>query len=186
LEAARPNWQWICSLEGGDVLTGYVPYAGNSNSGVTIGAGVDLGQIGPADIRGLPGDLQALVQPYLGLKKLAAVEALKKRPLRLTEDQALALDALGRAAVLGPLRRRYDAFAGPGSFAGLPEPAMTVLASVAYQYGGGLADRCPVFWRLMVRRDWPGAVAELEHFGDPYPTRRKAEAAYLSKLLPAS
>ncbi|WP_393941438.1 pesticin C-terminus-like muramidase, partial [Shewanella sp. S23-S33] len=38
------NFGFISGLEGGPILQGYVPDPKNSNSGVTIATGFDLGQ----------------------------------------------------------------------------------------------------------------------------------------------
>jgi len=43
------DWGFISDREGGQVLTGYVPNASGSQSGVTIGTGVDLGQRSDVD-----------------------------------------------------------------------------------------------------------------------------------------
>lgn len=177
-------WSFIASLEGRDVLTGYVPDPEGSRSGVTIASGVDLGHMGSREFLSLPKDVQDLVQPYLGLTGLRAQEALKAKPLKVTADQAKALDAVAEAAVLGPLVASYDSDTKGGEFARLPDRAQTVLTSVAYQYGN-LAARCPKFWGCMIRKDWQGAISELHAFGDRYEGRHLEEAAYLRPLLSA-
>lgn len=178
------DWAFIASLEGADVLTGYVPNPAGSLSGVTIATGVDLGHLGNGAFLGLPEQVQALVTPYLGLFGAAAVKALQAKPLRITAAQARALDAAAEAAVLGPLKMRWARYAKT-PFDALPGRAQTVLASVAYQYGAGLDQRCPRFWGCMTRQDWQSAISELHAFGDAYEARHLKEAAYLRPLLEA-
>ena len=142
------DWDFIGQLEG-YVLKGYVPNPETSNSGVTVGSGVDLGQMQASQLTSLPQDLQALLAPYLGLRKQAAVAALQARPLTITAAQADALDALARGGALTFIQQLYDKATSAGAFDGLPNQAQTVIASVSFQYGN-LAARCPKFWGTCV------------------------------------
>ena len=175
------DWSFIGQLEG-YVLKGYVPNPETSNSGVTVASGVDLGQMQASQLTSLPQDLQALLAPYLGLKKAAAVAALQAAPLTITAAQADALDALARGGALTFIQQLYDRATSVGAFNAMPDQAQTVIASVSFQYGN-LAVRCPKFWGTCVAQNWPGAVHELQNFGDAYPTRRNKEAAYLAPLI---
>jgi hypothetical protein len=175
------DWDFIGQLEG-YLLKGYVPNPETSNSGVTVGSGVDLGQMQASQLTSLPPDLQALLTPYLGLKKQAAVAALAAQPLTITAAQADALDALARGGALTFIQRLYDRATAAGAFDALPNQAQTVIASVSFQYGN-LALRCPKFWGICVAQNWAGAVHELQNFGDAYSMRRNREAAYLAALI---
>ena len=175
------DWDFIGQLEG-HVLVGYVPNPETSNSGVTIASGVDLGQMQASQLASLSPDLQALLAPYLGLKKQAAVAALAATPLTVTAAQADALDALARGGALTFIQQLYDRATAAGTFNALPEQAQTVIASVSFQYGN-LAVRCPRFWGTCVAENWAAAVHELQNFGDAYLTRRNKEAAYLAPLI---
>lgn len=177
------DWRFIASLEGADVLTGYVPNPEGSRSGVTIASGVDLGHILRSELAQLPADLQAILAPYVGKVGAAAMQALKSAPLRISEDQAKALDAVAESAIAGPLRVSYNAYGGIGQFEKLPDRAQTVICSVAYQYGTNLAGRCPRFWGACVRRDWQAVISELHAFDDDYESRHLKEAAYLRPIL---
>ena len=180
------DWDLIAGFEGGDQLHGYVPDPSGSRSGVTIASGVDIGNMGRLGYLALPPDVQDLVISYLGLTGARAVAALKAKPLTVTQAQANALDAVSHAYILGPLRASYDSYTHKGAFDALPDRAQTVITSLEFQYGGLMPTRCPKFWGMCVRQDWAGAVEVLKNFGDKYPTRRLAEAEYLSVLLPAS
>jgi len=174
------DWSFISILEG-HRLTGYVPDALDSQSGVTVADGVDLGQMGQVAFAALDADLRVLLLPYAGLKKQDAADALAKKPLVLTEAQADALNAAVRVPLVRTLSIRYgDAAAGP--FESIPDACQTVIASVTFQYGTPWI-RCPMFWAAACRQDWPGVIGELENFGDSYHTRRVAESAYLKARL---
>jgi len=174
-------WDFIGTLEGESVLTGYVPDAANSQSGVTVATGVDLGQIDAAKLAGLavPPGLKKRLGPYLGLKRQAAAAVLAAQPLTITAAESDQLDQAIRAPIVAALQAAYAKAAGV-AFDTLPDAVQTVLASVAFQYGPALATRTPSFWKHAVDQDWPALRHELENFDDRYPTRRHKEAAYLA------
>jgi hypothetical protein len=58
----------------------------------------------------------------------------------------------------------------------------TVVASVAFQYGD-LSLRTPNFWQQVTTENWQAALANLQDFGDKYPTRRNKEADLLAQWL---
>lgn len=174
------DWAFIGEREGYS-LTGYVPEPETSESGVTIAAGVDLGQRSAAaiDAMAIPEALKAKLKPYAGLKKQAAVDYLAAHPLTVTKAEADAIEQVVRKRTVDELIANYDG-ASAVKFAALPDAAQTVIASVAFQYGH-LATAAPKFWGLVTKQDWPGVIKELRDFGDIYPSRRKKEAAYLEK-----
>jgi hypothetical protein len=180
------DWKFIGSLEGQSILDGYVPDAADSDSGITIATGCDLGQITAARLAtfGLPATLAAKLQPYCGLRRQAAQNYCDQHPLTISTADADALDAAVRKPIVDELRASYDAAVAPGAgFDALPAAAQTVIASVAFQYGANLARRAPRFWATVTARRWRDAVAELRNFGDHYPTRRRKEADYLERGL---
>lgn len=162
-------------------LDGYVPDLGASMSGVTIGTGVDIGQMSVAGIQSLdlPNELKQRLIPYAGLTQHNAVYLLSNLPLYLTVDEAHALDRAVTQNIIGGVATRYDLAAPGRSFAELPLEARTVIADVAYQYGPNLEQRAPAFWSDVTQGNWDGATQKLRAFGDRYPTRRNAEADLL-------
>lgn len=168
------NYQFIAELEGNS-LTGYVPDPDNSNSGVTIGSGFDLGQRSRTDLIGLPKCLIGKLAPYLGKKKREAVEFLKANPLTVTVEECEKINRFAHQEVEELL---LDLWEGEAEFNELTAEQQTVVASVSFQYGN-LATRTPNFWRQVTSGDWSGALANLRNFGDRYPTRRNKEADYL-------
>ncbi|WP_193183290.1 pesticin C-terminus-like muramidase [Nisaea sediminum] len=180
---------FIDEREGGLRTVGYVPHADGSDSGVTIGAGVDLGQRSVEELErwGCSAALISALRPYLGLKTADAQHALDERGLILVEADARTLSIAARRWVTETLARNYERHTG-ALFEDLPAAAQTVIASVAYQYGPNLylpANKggAPKFWAAACRQDWPGLEEELRDFGDKYKTRRIIEADYLRDNL---
>ena len=175
---ARIDWAFIGTLEGEAIPKGYVP---SDNSGVTIATGVDLGQRAMPELLalGLAAALTDKLKPYLGLKGDAARDKLNSAPLTLSAAEVAQLDQALRARFLPALVSKFNA-AGNTGFDDLKPAQQTVIFSVAYQYGLGLDQRTPNFWRQVTTGDWPGAIANLRNFGDDYSTRRNKEANYLA------
>lgn len=171
------DWNFIAELEGIE-LHGYVPDPEGSQSGVTIAMGVDLGQMHEGELAALSPALAAKVRPYIGLRKHAALAALKAKPLKVTKPEAFALNNLAQRRILYPLRVRFLRDSGV-SFDDQRDRFQTVVASVTYQYGSPWA-RTPNFWRSVVARDEGLMIGHLRNFRDKYPTRRNKEADYLS------
>lgn len=167
------DWDFILSKEGFKT-SGYVPDAENSNSGVTIASGFDLGQKNESDLQGLPDDIVSVLKPYLGVKGVAASEIASD--LNVSEDQARVINEFAKSKELVGLKNKWQEKTGK-SFDELPMNEATVIASVAFQYGD-LSSRTPNFWNQVTSGDWDSAVANLNDFGDRYSTRRRSEAQY--------
>ena len=184
------GWEMIERFEGWR-SQGYVPRAADGSalgqSGVTIGAGVDLGHWSVEQLtrRGVPAGLIDKLRPYLGLRGAAAIAAAPGLRLSIREIDQLSRPI--RRAILESLVDRYDKAAAPHGleWRKIPVEARSVIASVAFQYGPALSrrDRAPRFWSQITRGDWQGAYRNLLNFGDEYPTRRRQEAAVLRTVL---
>jgi hypothetical protein len=185
IEGEAVDWSFISKREGGVQVKGYVPKDGDGSplgqSGVTVGCGVDLGQHSAGSLAawGVPDGVIEVVRPYLGLRREAAVEALKASPLELSEGDAMALTAAAQRAILMDVLSRYDVAATGRRFTDLSPGAQTALVSVAYQYGTRLDVRTPRFWNRAINGNEAAMKAELMAFGDAYRTRRRAEAALI-------
>lgn len=107
-KGTKIDWEHVAKEEGGHQVKGYIPWAEclkNNKSGVTVGTGVDIGQVGKDEYKrrinkfdssktGLEmsqkekDDLYKKLDPYIGLKQKAACDYLKAHPLELTEKEA--------------------------------------------------------------------------------------------------
>jgi hypothetical protein len=177
---------FISTSEGGQTLQATVPDSEGSQSGATIGTGVDLGQLSLEQLNNLdiPAELRAQLEPYVGLQGTEAEQFLAQHPLEIMPEQAEQLDR----AVLDPLVERvsnnFDQ-ASASTFSSLPQAAQTAIADVATQYGPNLsqATATPIFWTAVTEGRWQDAVNILRDFGDHYPSRRGREADLLQGAI---
>lgn len=175
------DFKFIEQLEGFE-LRGYVPDPRNSQSGVTIASGFDLGARSKQEIERLfAPELATKLVPYATLKKEAAVAYLRANPLRVSTEEARTINNAAHKQSLERLVRVFNT-ASKTKFEDLNVGKATVIASVSFQYGD-LAKRTPNFWKQVTCGDWGGAVRNLRNFGDRYATRRKKEADLLEKYL---
>ena len=152
------DWDFISEREGSRILTGYVPDAEGSQSGVTIATGFDLGARKASDLAGLPKAIIDKLTPYLGIKGAAAQDVAKN--LSITDAQAKKIDEFSKNEAVTRLKTKWQAATGE-SFDSLPKHKATVVASVAFQYGD-LESRTPNFWRQVTSDDWNAAEKILE------------------------
>jgi len=185
------DWDFIGEQEGRAVQQGYVPDAKGSKSGVTVGTGVDLGarNMNDLDRLDLSDELKAKLEPYLGKQGQAAADYLAENPLTLTADEVKELDRAVKGQALDSVVKEYNNAvtalneADGGSrpmFADLPREMQTVIASVGFQYGS-LKTATPNFFAQVTEQRWDDAKANLEDFGDRYPSRRGREAELLGQ-----
>jgi len=168
------DWNFISEREGSRILSGYVPDAKGSKSGVTIATGFDLGARNLADLKGLPKAIIDKLKPYLGIKGAQAQEVAKD--LNISDAEAQTIDEFSKKEATDKLKAKWQAATGE-SFDNLPKHKATVVASVAFQYGD-LESQTPNFWRQITKDDWNAAEKNLRNFGDNYSTRRNLEADY--------
>lgn len=157
-------------------------------SGVTIGAGLDLGQQSEADLRrmGLERELIDMFRPYLGKKRVSAMQALAAAPLTITEAQC---DAVNRAVHTDYIRRAadlYDRNTESRSFADQPQEAQAVIVSLFYQLGSPFPAKghtgYPVLYGHLCRVDWQAAALELKTGFKKYIYRRHQEGELLEGI----
>ena len=153
----------------GFTLCGYVPIKPGSGevlgqSGVTIGAGVDLGSKSSSSFASLPSTLVDKVEPYFGLKTNLAACAAIERPLNLTSEEANNLTDVVTNDTVNQISTRYnnDKDAKALVFVSLPRAIRTAIVSVWYQFGN--PSRYPKFWDFVTENDWEEAVKELRNF----------------------
>lgn len=177
------DFSFIQALEG-NTCEGYVPDVDNSQSGVTIGCGFDIGARSEEELcTAFPAELAAKLVPYAGLKKHDAVAQLQAVPLHLSEEEVTQINRHSKHQAVQRLQSQWNACEEVCMpFDALPDTCQTVVASVAFQYGS-LLTRTPNFWRQVTRGEWRSALDNLRHFGDRYPTRRNKEADLLESWL---
>lgn len=174
------DFSFIAKLEGSSDK-GYVPDPENSQSGVTIACGFDIGQCSVDEINSaFDPELADKLTPYVGKKKQQALSFLQDNPLEVSPAQANSINQYSHFTAESRLRKLWLESRTSIDFDDLPDQCQTVVASVAFQYGN-LAKRTPNFWRQVTQADWISATANLRHFGDKYANRRNKEADLLEQ-----
>ena len=178
-------------FEGKGLTKGYVPSKNGvplGVSGVTIGTGVDLGQQTSTGLvmMGVPPEVIRKLTPYFGLKKQAAMDALKRQPLTLSPAEVYALDSAVIGRYVRNIGDRYNRDTPFRAFADIPPQAQAVVVSVLYQRGLGYSSKATAWWHHMQSGDWVKAAAWLcdPANGGGYHSRRKAEGEILLKIKP--
>lgn len=140
--------------EGGSHSTGYIPTGG---SGVTIGAGLDLGQHTADDLTrmGISAPTIEKLEPYLGLSTRAAVEAqgLSPEGLQLTPEEEAEINE----AVLGNSYNRARSTPAWGNLSDQSRQALVSMRHWAGQLGANSSKLAPAgtnhVWAVLQRED---------------------------------
>lgn len=158
------------------------------SSGVTIGAGCDMGQTNATYLRDYktPQRIISQVEYYLGKKKHDALVALHEIPLRMSREDAMTLTH----CVHGGYMERfvipgYDKDSGK-SFVDLPTEAQVCIASICYQKGvGGVRRTAKNTWAAFCRCDWKDAYNRLTNHSlwNDFQDRRRTEGQLLRPLF---
>ncbi len=194
------RWSFIEELEGKNVLHGYVPLdkfgLPIGESGVTIATGVDLGQLDRLGLVDLLKDYENKFEllhkllPYVGLRKIRALQAIERKPVEITQDEAEALSEAMRNRTLEKLKKEWAETGLHTQFDLLPWQVQTVLYSLAYNFGTNLSDALPNTWKAFkisaASHDWTDAVVYMTNFpskNKELEARRRKEAELLAELL---
>jgi hypothetical protein len=214
----KVNFDQLAQYEGGQATSGYVPWwpkdvsvtdgvvtvnpakapgggnvlAGSSQSGVTIGTGVDLGQQDPSVYKkrlknaGIPQALIDKLSPYMGLKRAAACKYLRDHPLEVTKEEADMLDKEMKGQHVKDTKKQYDdatnSVKNRKAFTELSEEEQTVLTSRHYQDGNIARGANSELARDMAAGDQKAALDRLStanYRTDAHATRVPAERSYL-------
>lgn len=176
------NTDVLNSFEGGIKTTGYTPTDKSGkvlgHSGVTIGAGVDLGSKSIKDFKGkISNSLLNKIKPYLGLHGSSAKKVANK--LHLSKEEAKEITNVIQDKNLKRLIYSFNKDSN-NTFSSLPKPWRTVTASINNQYGlSGLKEMN--FWKQITSGNFDDAYNNLRNFGDKYPTRRNKEADLIKR-----
>lgn len=173
------DYDFIKQLEG-NKITAYIPRDSSGNiigqSGVTIGAGIDLGNFGNIDQLDISNKIKAKLRQYEGLRRELAEQMLKDFPLKLTEEEVSKLNAAVIDYYTTYIKDQYE-LESAKKWQDLSDRQQTVITSVLYQYG--TPTRVPKFWAYVTSGNWSNVITELKDFGDKFTSRRHREAAYL-------
>jgi hypothetical protein len=150
-------------------------------SGLTIGAGVDLGQMNKDDLRRLklPIELANALTPFLGIRGNAALN-LK---LQLSSTEALLLTNRVTDAIVMQIVKRYEKDSGK-QFNSLSPEVQWAVVDYFYQYGPYAMKNEPhlTLWKFMIINDW-NKVVEFLLLQKNYKERRKSEAETIMKSI---
>ncbi len=175
-------FEFLGEVEGRAYTTGYVPTYSNGVvagvSGVTIGTGVDLGQQDREGLlrMGVPGPIVSRLERYLGLRKDAAVEALKNSKLTLTPEEVKALDTAVFGQYLKGIEKLYNGGRPVKPFADLPREAQAAMLSLYYQRGEGYIRKATELWQYFLNGEWGKAADWLcnpDNAGDYFHRRER-------------
>ena len=181
LTGGKINWKFISEKEGAGKEQGYVPKDKNnkpdSNSGVTIGTGIDLKMKNRKYFEDLNIDEDIIkeLEPFFGLKGIDA--DVKAKNLNLSTEQIAKLDLAVKKDYANRIKTQYEKDSGK-RFENLTDAQQTVIISVAFQHGLNATKKYN-FWKQATTGDWNSVEKNLRNFGDDYDTRRKDEADLL-------
>lgn len=183
----KVDWEFIASLEGKAISKGYVPGKPwlHNTSGVTIASGFDLGTKNEIELKkmGISSGIIEKVKPYFGKQKQIAQDFLDQNLLSLSSEEVSEIDDKNHAYEINQMQKIYDSVSSV-PFKDIPSQAQTVIMSLAHQYGlKGLTETS--VWPLLTAQKWSEAVTDLKTTFFDYPPRRKAEANFLSQVLPS-
>lgn len=183
LTGGKVDWKFIADREGKGKEQGYVPKDKNnkpdSNSGVTIGTGIDLKMKNRKYFEDLniDEDIIKKLEPFFGLKGLEA--DVKAKNLNLSKEQIVKLDSAVKKDYANRIKTQYEKDSGK-RFENLTDAQQTVLISVAFQHGLNATKKYN-FWKQATTGDWDSVKKNLRNFKDNYNKRRNLEADLLEK-----
>jgi len=176
------DFAFISKLEGSS-NRGYVPDPTESQSGVTIASGFDIGQRQEAELKNaFDNELCAKLLPYVNKIQQKAVAELQAIPLELSDAEVEKINCYSHSQAEERLVTSWDESNTYASFESLSVECQTVVASVSFQYGS-LKLKTPNFWKQVTTGAWQSALQNLRNFGDKYPSRRNKEADLLEQWL---
>lgn len=162
----------------------YKPY-NDSNKGIAIGTGTNLGQQSIDGLRnlGVPESTIQKISHLVGVKGQTAVNKLNRNPLTLSKEETEALDDLVKNNLRKTVQLKYEEASGGSKIEDLPEEVQAVVYSLSHNLGGKLYSReaYSKVWDSIVKNDWSALSKSLSRLKD-LPSRRKQEAALLTPL----
>jgi GH24 family phage-related lysozyme (muramidase) len=170
--------------EEGFELDAYVPRDNNGNpatpgSGVTFGTGIDIGQISMDQFNKLPisSKSKKALAPFVGLKGMAAIQAVENSPYKLSKKEADAADNYILNRQEGTLKAAFP------HWDKMSTKQKTIIMSIYHNFGAKSFGYGTT--QSIARGDYPEAAARLNNPKEwnnaiLFP-RRQREAQYLLK-----
>ena len=181
------DWDFIKANEGFET-TGYVPMnkdgTAKGHSGVTVASGFDLGSRTKESLKGLPEGLVTKLEPFLGLKKDAAIQ--KAAELSLTEGEANTIDQWAKKSTMERIDKAWKKATGM-SFKHVPKNKATPIVDVVFNHGLPATMEYN-FWKQVTSSMWDEAEANLRNFSEKDPDlqpRRTRGADYMKASKPS-
>ena len=149
-------------------------------SGMTIGTGVDLGQMNEADLKKLklPQALHDTLKPYLG-KRGADAHDLPKLSLKASEAKLISNKVKDK--IIGGIMDKYEHDSGK-KFNSLSKDTQTAIVDYFYQFGPGAMKKGAHadFWKHITTDEW-GKATEFLESQDNYQDRRTRESQLIKR-----
>eukprot|EP01084_Bolivina_argentea_P111503 198914_1 len=174
-------------------LCGYVPLHGSKSdkcgevmgdSGVTLGAGIDLGKQNLETFQSLGANAEtlAILQDYIEKTQSNAAVAICRKPFTLEHSVVYDLSIALMDQYTSEVETKYEQEREEGTvpFTQLPKGVRTVLTSIHWKWGS-----YPTFWSHVISNNWQQAVQELRAwYSDGSSDRRlRSEANIIESSL---
>jgi Bacterial toxin homologue of phage lysozyme, C-term len=164
------DFKIITENEGGVQTSGYVPPSGGAgvdHSGMTIGAGIDIGNQSVSGLQnlvrnyGLSADLVQKLAPYVGISGQPALTFLQANPIILSAAEVTNLDEAFWAYKGATLAAQFDSAQHIGlTFSMLPSNTQTALADMYWHYANlanGYLTKTQL-WTEITTGNWSAAA----------------------------
>lgn len=204
-KGVKIDWDHVAKEEGGHQVKGYIPWApclkGN-NSGVTVGTGIDIGQVDKPGYKARINnyksedvgiemskkereDLYKKLDPYIGKKQQDACDYLKEHPLELTEKEVDFLTMEGKNYHLKNTLRQFEKVNEKNKkarkFVDLSKEEQSTLFSLEFNRGNLIKPPQVNVATNIGSSDHKGAI---DAFNPKANVRLKNEQAYLQASYP--
>jgi len=182
------NFQIITQNEGGILATGNIPNDNGAvlgHSGMTIGAGIDIGNQSVSGIQnlvqnfGLSADLAQTLEPYVGITGQPALAFLQANPITLSSYEVTNLDESFWSYAGASLAAKFDStqtFAAGFTFTMLPSDTQTAIADMYWHYANASNGFLTTtqLWTQIITGNWSEAASNIETWSSSSVARNQA------------
>lgn len=182
------NFGIITANEGGISTSGYVPNQNGTvleNSGMTIGAGIDIGNQSLIGLEGMETSVDlspALVEklaPYIGITGQPALTFIQANPITLSNEEVTNLDEAFWAYQAQNLATEFNSAQNYGAgftFGMLPTNTQTALADMYWHYANKLNGFLATtqLWTQITTGNWQAAINNIDTWSSSSASRNQA------------